>query len=75
MKYRKKPVVVDVVQWDGSNLSKIEEFLGKSFLGYRVLSDTAWQVGKGIPFTEISIKTIDSVAKAVNDDHINKGMV
>ena len=22
MKYRKKPVVVDVVKWDGSNLSK-----------------------------------------------------
>ena len=72
MKYRKKPVVVDVVQWDGSNLSKIEEFLGKCFLGYEVLSDTAWQVGKGIPFTEISIKTIDSVAKAVNGDYIIK---
>ena len=74
MKYRKKPVVVDVVQWDGRNLSKIEEFLGKSFLGYRVLSDTAWQVGKGVPVTEISIKTIDSVAKAVNGDYIIKGV-
>ena len=74
MKYRKKPVVVDVVKWDGSNLSKIEEFLGKCFLGYEVLSDTAWQVGKGIPFTEISIKTIDSVAKAVNGDYIIKGV-
>ena len=31
MKYRKKPVVVDVVRWDGSNLSEIEEFLGKCF--------------------------------------------
>ena len=31
MKYRKKPVVVDVVKWDGSNLSKIEEFLGECF--------------------------------------------
>ena len=60
MKYRKKPAVVDVVE---------------CFLGYEVLSNTVWQSRKGIPFTEISIKTIDSVAKAVNDDHINKGMV
>ena len=74
MKYRKKPVVVDVVQWDGRNLSKIEEFLGKSFLGYRILSDSAWQVGKGIPVTEIAIETIDSVAKAVNGDYIIKGI-
>ena len=74
MRYRKTPVVVDVVQWDGSNLSEIEKFLGKSFLGYRILSDSAWQVGKGIPVTEIAIETIDSVAKAVNGDYIIKGV-
>ena len=74
MRYRKKPVVVDVVQWEGSNLSEVEKFLGKSFLGYRILSDSAWQVGKGIPVTEIAIETIDSVAKAVNGDYIIKGV-
>ena len=74
MKYRKKSVVVDVVRWDGSNLSEIEKFLVKSFLGYRILSDSAWQVGKGIPVTEIAIETIDSVAKAVNGDYIIKGV-
>ena len=57
-----------------ASLSKIEEFLGKCFLGYRILSDSAWQVGKGIPVTEIAIETIDSVAKAVNGDYIIKGV-
>mgnify|MGYP006385725733 CR=1 FL=1 len=74
MKFRKKPVVIEALKWNGSNMIEIQEFAGEFFLGYEVLSDTAWQVGKGIPFTEISIKTIDSVAKAVNGDYIIKGV-
>lgn len=28
MKFRKKPVVIDAVQWDGTNVSEIREFFG-----------------------------------------------
>lgn len=28
-KYRKKPVVIEAIQWDGRNLSEIEDFVGK----------------------------------------------
>lgn len=73
MKYKKKPVVIEAIRWNGSNMNEIENFMGEFFLGYEVLSDAAWEVSKGIPFTEIRIKTIDSVAKAVNGDYIIKG--
>lgn len=28
MKFRKKPVVIEAVQWNGNNLAEIESFLG-----------------------------------------------
>jgi len=31
MKFRKKPVVIDAIQWTGKNLDECIEFLGKSF--------------------------------------------
>ena len=40
MKYRKKPVVIDAVQWDGLNLQEIKDFVG-SELQYDI-SDTAY---------------------------------
>ena len=73
MKARKKPVVIEAIKWDGSNLYEVETFLGKAYKGVKVLNDAAWQVGKGIPIAEISIKTIDSIAKAINGDYVLKG--
>lgn len=29
MKFRKKPVVIDAIQWDGANLREVIEFTGK----------------------------------------------
>jgi len=39
MKYRKKPVVVEAVKWDGSNLQEVKDFVGKNF--ECIPSDTA----------------------------------
>ena len=33
MKFRKKPVVVDAIQWDGKNRDEMRAFIGQSF-GY-----------------------------------------
>ena len=74
MEYRKKPVVIEALRWTGRNLEEVQNFLGGSFVKYEVVCDTAWEVGKGIPFTEISIKTIDAVAIAINGDYIVKGV-
>ena len=32
MKYRKKPVVIEAVQWNGCNLEEIKEFAGDSLI-------------------------------------------
>lgn len=43
MKYRKKPVVIEAVQWNGLNLEEIKEFIGDSLI-YEI-SDAAWKGG------------------------------
>ncbi len=32
-RYRKRPVVIDAVQWDGTNLPECIEFLGDTYVG------------------------------------------
>ena len=31
MKYRKKPVVIEAIQWNGDNLKEVMEFIGSEF--------------------------------------------
>ena len=31
MKYRKKPIVVEAIQWNGKNLPEIMKFIGSEF--------------------------------------------
>ena len=33
MKYRKKPVEIEAIQWTGVNLDEVKKFLGDDFLG------------------------------------------
>lgn len=35
MKFRKKPVVIEAVQYDGSNATEIAEFVGDSYISNR----------------------------------------
>lgn len=35
MKYRKKPIEIEAIQWTGDNLEQCKNFLGDSFLGQR----------------------------------------
>ena len=70
--YRKKPVEVDAIQWDGINLSEIKEFVGDS-LAYDII-DTAWQVGKGKPHVLMKIKTLEGDMDVSEKDFIIKGI-
>jgi hypothetical protein len=56
MKYRKKPVVIEAIQWTGLNLEEIKTFVGES-LQYSI-NDTAWEVGEGSPHVDMVIKTL-----------------
>ena len=72
MKYRKKPVVVEAIQWNGLNLEEIKEFVGDSLI-YNI-SDAAWKVGKDAPTVHIKIKTLEGTMIAQAGDYIIRGV-
>lgn len=72
MKYRKKPVVVEAMQWTGLNLEEVKDFVGEA-LTYDIL-DTAWEVGKGRPHVFMKIKTLEGDMEVSEKDFIIKGV-
>lgn len=63
MKFRKKPVVIEAVQYNGFNAADIFDFIG--------CSRAACTVGVGHP---IEIKTLEGVMTASLNDWIIKGV-
>lgn len=43
-KYRKIPIIVEAIRWNGINLDEIKAFVGKSLI-YEIIDD-AWRAGK-----------------------------
>lgn len=72
MRYRKKPVEIEAVQWTGENLKEIRLFVGESLI-YDII-DTAWEVGKGRPYVIMKIKTLEGDMIASEGDYIIKGI-
>lgn len=72
MKYRKKPVIIEAVQWTGLNLEEIKAFVGAS-LQYDII-DTAYEVGKGTPFVNMIIQTLEGDLECTKGDFIIKGV-
>lgn len=72
MKYRKKSVVIEAVQWTGLNLEEIKSFVGES-LQYDII-DTAWEVGKAPPHVNMIIKTLEGNHTCTKGDYIIKGI-
>ena len=72
MKYRKKPIVIEAIQWTGLNLEEIRSFVGDS-LQYDII-DSAWEVGKGTPYINMIIKTLEGDHICTKGDYIIKGI-
>ena len=72
MKYRKKPVVIEAVQWNGNNLEEIKGFAGDSLI-YEIF-DAEWKVGKGAPVVYMEIETLEGNHKCTEGDYIIKGV-
>lgn len=64
MKYRKKPVVIEAVQWTGNNLEEIIIFMG---VGMEAKEDFFFE-------KEITIRTLEGEMTAQKDDWIIKGV-
>ena len=61
MKYRKKPVVIDVIQWVGSNWHEIQQF---------VTTKNEVFIDLGI----VKIYTLEGIMEASKGDYIIKGV-
>ena len=58
-KYRKKPVVIEAIQWNGKNLTEIDNFAGE---------------GISIKDTSLVIHTLEGDMEASINDYIIKGV-
>ena len=63
MKARKKPVEVEVVLWDGTNLTELKNFVGKNLVDLTLDNKTV-----------IMIDTLEGLMKASTGDFIIKGV-
>jgi hypothetical protein len=62
-KYRKRPVVIDAIQWTGSNKEEVNDFIpGVDAGDYYYLKDT------------VNIHTLEGVMTARPNDYIIKGV-
>lgn len=69
----KKPVTIECVQFDGRNISDIEEFVGKK-LKSTLFSDSAYQAGIAPPLWTVEIETLEGNHTAMPNDYIIKGV-
>lgn len=82
MKYRKKPVVIEAIQFDGTNAHQICEWVeGKQIDNPFAMTGNCYIKQYGIPDTEplqciwrLVIKTLEGEMEANQDDWIIKGV-
>lgn len=71
--YRKKPVEILAVQYNGINKPEIEEFVGQE-LEPVLESESAYIAGKGAPIFSLIIPTLEGQHKAMPGDYIIRGV-
>jgi hypothetical protein len=76
MKYRKKPVVIEAVEWKGDNLKNVYEFMGQEvdFKGDWRIQDRFHELQRDKCLNGLSIDTLEGAMKADLGDYIIKGI-
>lgn len=78
MKYRKKPVVIDAVQWSGQNLEEVMNFITNGTGTFDHLPTTGGQIKPGVGHTpadgRLYIPTLEGDMAASPMDWIIKGV-
>ena len=65
--YRKKPVVIEAVQYNGMNSSEIAEFMG-----IMIRTKTVPEIGN--PYGKVTIETLEGTMTASENDFIIRGV-
>jgi hypothetical protein len=68
-KYKKKPVIIEAVLWDGSNLLEVQYFVGKKLEG-----DFYAHADGSVPSMSLTIPTLEGDMIASLGDFIIKGI-
>lgn len=74
MKYRKKPVVIEAMQWDGSNHRGMFDFLDGSFRSHMATNGTNFYIDHAKVAGGLVIKTLEGEHLASIGDYIIKGV-
>lgn len=69
--FRKKPVVIEAIQWDGKNFDEISNFT-KEFHGHKVAYEDAQEMS--IKTGEYFIITLEGIMKALPGDWVIRGV-
>lgn len=72
MRYRKKSVIIDAIQWTGLNLKDISNFVGPS-LKYEI-NDIAWRQGVAPPYVTMWIDTLEGRHMVSVGDYVIRGV-
>ncbi len=73
-KFRKKPIVIEAIQWNGNtNRKEINAFVGKE-LEMKEFSMAAYEAGQGPPSFSLFIETLEGKMEAIPNDWIIKGI-
>lgn len=72
MKYRKKPVVIEAVQWTGFNIKECVRFTGNK--AEYIYYDAGYDAGVVPPLIGITIHTLEGEMKVSVGDYIIKGV-
>lgn len=70
-KFRKKPVVIEAVIWDGTNFDEVSNFT-KEFHGHKKAYEDAEE--GSIKSGQYSIRTLEGIMTASKGDYIIKGV-
>lgn len=73
MKFKKKPVEIEAIQYNGLNREEIEKFVGCT-LNQELETDAAYEVGVAAPVFSLIIPTLEGNMKAMPFDYIIKGV-
>lgn len=58
--YRKKPIIIEAIQWTGDNTDEVKNFIGTNF--------------RYVTINSMIIKTLEGEIEASKDDYIIKGV-
>ena len=70
-KFKKKPVIIDAIQYNQLNRDEIQSFVGKT-LHQELESETAYLAGEGQPQFSLLIETKEGDMKVMNGDWVIK---